>query len=85
MAHFAAGNLMSAACLLTYQRRADDPVFWMVGSGLIRRQRDRQRRFDSIHSIVKTAWAWHRQNPRGYTFKTLPLCMNPSPAAQLSN
>ena len=72
MAPFAAGNLMSAASLLTQRQRAGDPAIWVAGSDLIYRQLGWRPRFDSIYSIVETAWTWPRQNPRGCTFQTLP-------------
>jgi UDP-glucose 4-epimerase len=72
VAHFAAGNLMSAACLLTHRQGAGDPAIWEAGSDLIPRQLGWRPRFDSIYSIVETAWTGPRQNPRGCTYQTLP-------------
>ena len=76
---------MCAASVLTHRQRAGDAAIGVTGSNLIHRQLGWRPRFDRIYSIIETAWAWHRQNPGEYTFQTLPLCMSPSPGAQLLN
>lgn len=47
-------------------RRAGDPAILVAGSELIRRELGWKPRFDSISTIMETAWNWHRANPRGY-------------------
>ena len=47
-------------------RRAGDPAILVAGSERIRRELGWQPRFDGISALIATAWAWHRQHPRGY-------------------
>lgn len=47
-------------------RRAGDPAVLVAGSDLIRRELGWNPRFNSIESILETAWAWHCSYPKGY-------------------
>jgi UDP-glucose 4-epimerase len=47
-------------------RRAGDPPALYADSSLAQRELGWKVKFDSIESIVETAWRWHRKNPQGY-------------------
>jgi UDP-glucose 4-epimerase len=47
-------------------RRAGDPAVLIASSEKIRRELGWQPRFGDLHSIVKSAWQWHRTHPDGY-------------------
>jgi UDP-glucose 4-epimerase len=48
-------------------RRPGDPPRLIADSSKARRELAWRPRFDSLESIVETAWRWHAAHPRGYT------------------
>lgn len=47
-------------------RRAGDPPRLVAASEKIKARLGWNPRFENIHSIVESAWAWHQKNPKGY-------------------
>ena len=47
-------------------RRPGDPPELVADARLARELLGWTPKFDTIESIVETAWNWHRQHPRGY-------------------
>lgn len=47
-------------------RRAGDPPELVADSSLAQKTLDWKPEFESIDSIVETAWAWHQAHPNGY-------------------
>jgi UDP-glucose 4-epimerase len=47
-------------------RRPGDPARLVAGSGRARRELAWTPRHPSLEAIVRTAWRWHQQHPRGY-------------------
>jgi UDP-glucose 4-epimerase len=47
-------------------RRPGDPAVLIASSEKIRRELGWQPRFGDLHSIVESAWQWHRSHPDGY-------------------
>lgn len=47
-------------------RRAGDPATLIASSETIRRELGWQPRYNTIESIMETAWNWHKQHPHGY-------------------
>ena len=47
-------------------RRPGDPAVLVASAEKIRRELGWQPRFPDLHSIVKSAWEWHRSHPDGY-------------------
>lgn len=48
-------------------RRAGDPPELWADASLARRILGWRPKYDSLESIVATAWEWHRNHPEGYT------------------
>jgi len=48
-------------------RRSGDPAVLVGSSTKIRRQWGWQPKFADLHSIIETAWEWHRNHPNGFT------------------
>ncbi len=46
--------------------RAGDPAVLIASSEKIRRELGWQPRFEDLHSIIESAWQWHRAHPDGY-------------------
>ena len=51
---------------LTGPRRAGDPAVLVGSSRKIERELGWRPQFDSIESIVESAWRWHQRYPKGY-------------------
>jgi UDP-glucose 4-epimerase len=47
-------------------RRAGDPAILVASSDRAVRRLHWRRRYPSLEAIVRTAWAWHRANPKGF-------------------
>jgi len=47
-------------------RRAGDPAKLVASSELAKTELNWNPKYDSLESIVSTAWDWHRRNPDGY-------------------
>lgn len=47
-------------------RRAGDPPVLVASSEKIQRELSWRPRYTDLHSIVATAWNWHKNHPRGY-------------------
>ncbi len=47
-------------------RRAGDPPALVATGDRIRRELGWEPKYPTLRQIVETAWAWHRQNPKGY-------------------
>jgi UDP-glucose 4-epimerase len=47
-------------------RRAGDPAVLVASSQKIRSELGWKPQITSLEDIVRSAWEWHRQNPRGY-------------------
>jgi UDP-glucose 4-epimerase len=47
-------------------RRAGDPAALVASSARLRADTGWAPRFPALEDIVRTAWAWHEANPRGY-------------------
>jgi UDP-glucose 4-epimerase len=47
------------------ERRTGDPAFLVADSGRIRRELGWKPRFESLPSIIETAWTWHRREMTG--------------------
>ena len=50
----------------TVPRRAGDPAQLVASSEKARAVLGWKPRFDSLNTIVSTAWAWHKNHPNGY-------------------
>lgn len=50
----------------TGDRRAGDPAVLFASSGRIRRELGWKPRFETVETIVETAWRWRERHPRGY-------------------
>lgn len=48
------------------QRRPGDPAVLVASSEKIQRELGWRPRFDSLESIIRSAWDWHRDHPHGY-------------------
>lgn len=48
-------------------RRPGDPAVLVASSEKIINELGWSPRYMNIHDIVRTAWAWHRRHPQGYT------------------
>jgi len=48
------------------KRRPGDPSCLIASAELIRRELGWEPEFPDIHSIIQTAWDWHRRHPYGY-------------------
>jgi len=51
---------------VTAPRRAGDPPELIADARLARSLLDWTPKYDTIESIVETAWRWHQSHPRGY-------------------
>lgn len=49
------------------ERRAGDPDTLVADSTKIRRELSWEPKFPDLKSMVESAWAWHKENPEGYT------------------
>ncbi|MBN1383365.1 MAG: UDP-glucose 4-epimerase GalE [Elusimicrobia bacterium] len=47
-------------------RRAGDPAVLIASSEKIKRELKWKPRFHEIHTIIETAWKWHKNNPSGF-------------------
>jgi len=47
-------------------RRSGDPAVLLASSAKLKTQLGWTPRFSDMKTIVDTAWAWHREHPRGY-------------------
>jgi UDP-glucose 4-epimerase len=47
-------------------RRPGDPPVLVASAEKIRAELDWQPRYDSLETIIETAWAWHQGHPEGY-------------------
>ncbi len=47
-------------------RRAGDPPRLIAGSDKIQRELGWKPKYQDIHTIVESAWAWHLKHPNGY-------------------
>lgn len=47
-------------------RRAGDPAVLVASSARLRRETGWSPRFGALDDIVRTAWAWHAEHPRGF-------------------
>jgi len=47
-------------------RRPGDPARLVASSAKIRRELGWQPRFDDMQEIMRSAWEWHKNNPKGY-------------------
>ena len=47
-------------------RRPGDPAVLIAGSAKIREELGWEPRYPDLHTIIETAWAWHRKHPHGY-------------------
>ena len=47
-------------------RRPGDPAVLIAGSEAIRRDLGWEPRYPDLHTIIQTAWDWHRSHPHGY-------------------
>lgn len=47
-------------------RRAGDPPILIASSDKIMKELNWKRNFDSLDSIIASAWKWHSNNPNGY-------------------
>jgi UDP-glucose 4-epimerase len=47
-------------------RRPGDPAILVASSARAERRLGWTRKFPSLDEIVRTAWVWHREHPRGY-------------------
>lgn len=52
------------------ERRAGDPPSLYADSTKARLELGWQAKYQDIHSIVETAWRWHRNHPHGFTKQT---------------
>lgn len=48
-------------------RRAGDPPALVATGDKLRRELGWVPKYPTLRQIVETAWAWHRQNPKGYS------------------
>jgi UDP-glucose 4-epimerase len=53
--------------LVEKPRRLGDPPRLVAASAKARKQLGWTPKFEDIHEIVKSAWAWHSQHPDGYS------------------
>jgi len=53
--------------LVEKPRRPGDPPRLIAASAKARKQLGWKPRYEDIHQIVKSAWAWHSQHPNGYS------------------
>lgn len=51
------------------ERRAGDPAVLVASSDKIKKALGWQPEFTNIEDIIKTAWRWHKNNPKGYNDK----------------
>jgi len=49
------------------ERRAGDPAVLIAASEKARTELSWRPRFESIESMIASAWEWHREHPRGYS------------------
>jgi UDP-glucose 4-epimerase len=47
-------------------RRPGDPAVLVAGSARIKRELGWEPKYPDIEAIIRTAWTWHSQHPRGY-------------------
>jgi UDP-glucose 4-epimerase len=47
-------------------RRPGDPPELIADSRLARKLLDWSPKYETVESIVETAWRWHQAHPRGY-------------------
>ncbi|MCL4123533.1 UNVERIFIED_CONTAM: hypothetical protein GTU68_043976 [Idotea baltica] len=47
-------------------RRSGDPATLIADSNKIKEDLNWKPKYDSLESIIQTAWDWHRNNPKGY-------------------
>jgi UDP-glucose-4-epimerase GalE len=47
-------------------RRPGDPPMLVASSTKVQRELGWRPRYPDLHTILETAWNWHRQHPRGY-------------------
>jgi UDP-glucose-4-epimerase GalE len=52
--------------ILESDRRPGDPPELVASSDKIRKELGWQPRFPELETIVRTAWEWHRNHPKGY-------------------
>ena len=52
------------------ERRAGDLPKLVADSSSIMEDLGWEPKYDSIHQIIETAWAWHNQHPHGYASRT---------------
>lgn len=55
-------------------RRSGDPAVLVGSSRKIERELGWRPQFDSIESIVESAWRWHQRFPKGYQVDIFRLC-----------
>jgi len=48
------------------QRRAGDPAILIASSDKIKRELNWNPQFNDIHTIIESAWNWHKKHPDGY-------------------
>ncbi|NLC68098.1 MAG: UDP-glucose 4-epimerase GalE [Clostridiaceae bacterium] len=48
------------------ERRPGDPAVLVASSEKIKREMNWQPRYNDLHTIIETAWNWHRTHPGGY-------------------
>lgn len=48
------------------ERRAGDPAILIASSEKAKRELKWTPKYDSLETIIKTAWEWHRNHPEGY-------------------
>ena len=47
-------------------RRPGDPAVLIASSELAKRELGWKPQFPELKSIIRSAWEWHREHPRGY-------------------
>lgn len=47
-------------------RRAGDPAVLIASSEKIKKELNWKPKFHEIHTIIETAWKWHKNNPSGF-------------------
>ncbi|HZZ26631.1 MAG TPA: UDP-glucose 4-epimerase GalE [Pirellulales bacterium] len=50
-------------------RRPGDPAVLIASSEKIRKELNWQPKYPELHSIIESAWNWHKKNPHGYSGK----------------
>jgi len=47
-------------------RRAGDPAVLIASSEKIKKELNWKPKFHEIHTIIETAWKWHKEHPKGF-------------------